>query len=168
MNAPKSAKIAAAFSQAFFILWILLTAFSLIYQDQILSTSYFNISPNILEDTEKVLLYSVAAQFITGVVITGANVMIFSGKGAILSLVTAAAAAVTLPVISKLLHFVQTREMAMRGSDYLVRMGTTYLLSENILYFLYISVVITAAAAAVFVYSKKARSAIPESEKNNL
>ena len=160
MPFPKSVKIAAIVSQSLVVLWGILSLFSNIFQDNLLK---WYVDSYMIENTDKIVSWSVVVRCIAALVISVANILICSRKTVNTPVIMAS---VTTGKVPPIINGVQNRQLIMTaysdGADAVARLSAVMKIDSILSYFLSAAMIITIAAGAVYAYAKKN---CPESEE---
>lgn len=146
MDNLKPVKNSAYVSQYLIILWAALTVLSLVLQDSFVYG---------VENTEPVIVVSVIAQAVSGILIIVTNLLLVKNKFGVFPLVLSSVSTALIPVATFTSDYVQAKFVAIKGADYLARFSQVKMTASLILYVLYAAAVITIAASAVFAYTKR-------------
>ena len=146
MQNLKPVRISAYVSQYLIILWAALTVLSLALQDSFVYG---------VENTEPVIVVSVIAQAVSGILIIVANLLLVKNKFGVFPLVLSSVSTALIPVATFTSNYVQAKFVAIKGADYLARFSQVKMTASLILYVLYAAAVITIAASAVFACAKR-------------
>ena len=153
MPFPKSVKIAAIVSQSLVVLWGVLGIFSNIFQDNLLK---WYVDSYMVENTDKIVSWSVVVRCIAALVISGANILICSRKTVHTPVVMVSVTAGLMPAFANVLI---NRQLIMTaysdGADAVARLSAVMKIDSILSYFLSVAMIITIAAGAVYAYAKK-------------
>lgn len=146
MQNLKPVRISAYVSQYLIVLWVALSVLLLILQDSLVYG---------VENTESVIVVSVIAQAVSGILIIVANLLLVKNKFGVFPLVLSSVSTALIPVATFTADYVQLKFVAVKGAYYLARFNQVKTATSLILYVLYAAAVITIAASAVFAYAKR-------------
>ena len=108
-----------------------------------------------VENTEPVIVVSVIAQAVSGILIIVANLLLVKNKFGVFPLVLSSVSTAIIPIATFTANYVQLKFVAVKGADYLARFSQVKMTASLILYVLYAAAVITIAASAVFARAKR-------------
>ncbi len=151
MTGSKGFKTAAMVSEGILILWVLLSVFSLIFQDSCIS---FMISGDVLEKTESVIPYSVIVQLAGVLFVSICNILVIKEKSGVAVLVLGAIAAGIVPIAGYFIDIQQNYVCGhLQGAEVLARLAGANHVGAILSYLIYAGFTVAVAAAAVCAYA---------------
>ena len=161
MRCPKSVRTAAIVSQAFIIVWVVLSFLAVIFQN---SFAGFFVSRNYLENSDKIISVVTIIYCFKAILLSAANFLMCKCKGICMPLIMTAVTMGVSPIISIAASSIQAEYYAkLVGTELLVRFSAVSRVDSLLSNLLSTAAIITVAAAAVYAYARK--STLQKSEE---
>lgn len=151
MTCPKSVRTAAIVSQAFIIVWTLLSLLASIFQN---SFAGFYVSRHYIENTDKIVPVVTIISCFKGLLLSAANVLMCRGKNVYAPLIMTAVTMGIFPVITSAAHMIQFDYYSNFGSVIFAKCNAVSSVESMLSNILAVAAIITIAAAAVYAYAK--------------
>lgn len=151
MTCPKSVRTAAIVSQAFIIVWTLLSLLASIFQN---SFAGFYASRHYIENTDKIVPVVTIISCFKGLLLSAANVLMCRGKNVYAPLIMTAVTMGIFPVITAAAHMIQFDYYSNFGSVIFAKCNAVSSVESMLSNILAVAAIITIAAAAVYAYAK--------------
>ena len=152
MTCPKSVRTAAVVSQAFIIVWVVLSLLSVIFQD---SFAGFIIPGHYIEITDKILPVGTIIYCIKAILLSAANFLMCKCKSIRTPLIMTAVTMGVFPIIVMIAYRIQLGYYSGLYSNNASRFIALNSLESNLAKLLNTAAIITVAAAAAYAYARK-------------
>lgn len=152
MTCPKSVRTAAVVSQAFIIVWAIVSLLAGIFQN---SLAGLFVSSYYLENTDKIIPVITIIFCFKGILLSAANILMCKCRSVYAPLIITAVTMGVFPIITTVARSVQFDYYASLGSELLMRFSSLNSVESLLSDILSTAAIITVAAAAVYAYAKK-------------
>ena len=147
-------KTAAVVSCIIFAVWLLLTLAAYAFQNNLLEL--FGMSSDVLEETKRVVPWSVIVQSIFSIPVILSCCMIMKEQGGAFPLIISGVSALIMPVAAGIAGTIQNMVTGhIIGASQLVRVATVHNVASWLSYLVNVACIIAVAAAAVHFYASK-------------
>lgn len=152
MTCPKSVKTAAVVSQAFIIVWAVLSLLAVIFQN---SFAGFFISRHYLENSDKIIPVVTIIYCFKAILLSAANVLMCKCQSIRTPLIMTAVTMGVFPVIVSITINIQVDYYSEVNSNIVSHFFAVNSVESLLSNLLSTAAIITVAAAAVYAYAKK-------------